>query len=90
LKYSSTPSKTGTNVKVTKTWTNLLEQDKKLDTQVYNLNGKIRQINETNQTHSPNFSTDLVKNSKTAKGKKKEKFLKRKKPSFWSYVDDTY
>jgi hypothetical protein len=35
----------------------------------------------------PNFSTDLVKNSKTAKGKKKEKFLKRKTNSFWSYVD---
>ena len=65
----------------------LIEQDKKLETQVYNLSGKIRQINETNQTHSPNFSTDLVKNSKTVKGKKKEKFLKRKTNSFWLYVD---
>ena len=64
-----------------------IEQDKKLETQVYNLNGKIRQINETNQTHSPNFSTDLVKNSKTAKGKKKEKFQKWKTNSIWLYVD---
>ena len=63
------------------------EQDKKLETQEYNPNGKIRQINDTNQTYSPNFSTDLVKNSKTAKGKKKEKFLKRKTNSFWLYVD---
>ena len=55
-----------------------IEQDKKLETQVYNLNGKIRQINETNQIHSPTFSTDLVKNSKTAKGKKKEKIPKAK------------
>ena len=60
----------------------LIEQDKKLETQVYNLNGKIRQINETNQTHSPNFSTDLVKNSKTVKGKKKEKIPKAKNKQF--------
>jgi uncharacterized protein with von Willebrand factor type A (vWA) domain len=60
----------------------LIEQDKKLETQVYNLNGKIRQINETNQTHSPNFSTDLVKNSKTVKGKKKENIPKAKNKQF--------
>ena len=65
----------------------LIEQDKQLDTQVYNLNGKVRQINETNQAHSPNFSIDLVKSSKTAKGKKKEKCIKRKTNSFWLDVD---
>ena len=54
-----------------------IEQDKKLETQVYSLSGKIRQINETNQTHSPNFSTDLVKNSKTEM-QEKEKIPKAK------------
>jgi hypothetical protein len=52
------------------------------------------EANETNQTHSPTSSTDLVKNSKTAKGKKKEKFLKQKQTTFgytlMASTQDTY
>jgi len=51
-----------------------IEQDKTLETQAYNLNGKIRQINENKkQIHSPNFSTDLVKKTQKLRKTRKRK-----------------
>lgn len=63
------------------------DQDLKLEEQVYNLNSKIRTTNVENNTHSPVFSTDLIKTSKTRKGDHHNKFTKRRSVNFKLYLD---
>ena len=59
-----------------------IEQDKKLEEQVYKLNGKIRELNKKNGTQSPIFSTDLIRTSKTTKNKKKTYIHKKENIHF--------
>ena len=46
-----------------------VEQDENLSTQIYTLNGKVREINNSLGTHSPDFSSDLRANDKYRCGK---------------------
>jgi len=63
------------------------DQDKQLEDQVYKLNKKIRELNNSEEVHSPIFNLDLIKNAKTIKNKKTRNALKRKFFSFWLYID---
>jgi hypothetical protein len=45
------------------------EQDENLSKQIYTLNGKVREINNSLGTHSPDFSSDLRANDKYRCGK---------------------
>jgi len=54
-----------------------VEQDENLSKQIYTLNGKVREINNSLGTHSPDFSSDLRANDKYRCGKDRK--LKTKK-----------
>jgi hypothetical protein len=54
-----------------------VEQDENLSKQIYTLNGKVREINNSLGTHSPDFSSDLRANDKYRYGKDRK--LKTKK-----------
>ena len=53
--------------------------DRKLEDQVYYLNGKIRELNTLNHCHSPSFSIDLVHTSKERIGPYRNEFRKKGK-----------
>ncbi|CAC5356064.1 unnamed protein product [Mytilus coruscus] len=70
-----------------KTPENFKEQDKQLETQIYKLNEKIRNLNKDELTYSPLFTTDIIHNSKTIKNKRTRSSTTRKTFSFWLYAD---
>ena len=63
------------------------DDDAKLRSQIYYVNGKIREINYNNRCHSPVFSTDITRTSKERSPYNTNEYIKRKKYSWWMYID---
>lgn len=53
------------------------EQDEQLSEQIYQLNGIVRDLNKELGSHSPEFSSDLLKNNKHRSGSKRTPKKKR-------------
>ena len=62
------------------------EQNEKLAEQIHNLNSRGREINNVNQTHSPEFSSDLSTSRKYCCGKER-KVKTKKYYNFGLYKD---